>query len=380
MDNLDWGSRAVDRLAGFASFLHANGFSTGGGDSLQVLDVAQRLGVLDADHLRMGLQATLCSRADEWRRFPALFDAWFLPANRWQRPVRREAVGASPAGASAPRPQGPNTAKDDPGIRPPRVASQADSLASADFATLTAREHMADIEALIRAFARRLKPWRVRREAPAQRGRRLDLPATIRRSIESGGTPLELAWRDRRVVRPRLVLLIDVSRSMSDYSFFYLRLARAMAAELHDVHSFIFHTGLTGVSRALADPDPWRAQEKLHLLAQGWGGGTRIGDCLARFAADHAPRLLHSRSAVIVFSDGYDTGEPAVLAQAMARLRRRARRIVWLNPLASQAGYAPVSPGMQAAMPYLDLFAPAANLASLQATMPRVLDALRGGS
>jgi uncharacterized protein with von Willebrand factor type A (vWA) domain len=205
----------------------------------------------------------------------------------------------------------------------------------------------------------------------------LDLPSTIRRSVASGGTPFHLAWRDRRRVRPRLVLLIDVSRSMALYSFFYLRLARALSAAWADIHSFIFHTGVTAVSQALHDPDPWRAQERLHLIAQGFGGGTRIGESLAQFNREHAPRLVHSRTAVIVMSDGYDTGDPRVLSNALAQLKRRARRIVWLNPLCNQPGYAPVNQGMQAALPHLDLLAPGGDLASIRAVLPNLIDALK---
>jgi uncharacterized protein with von Willebrand factor type A (vWA) domain len=261
--------------------------------------------------------------------------------------------------------------------RPRDAASAEEALASADFRTLTAREHSVDIEALMRRFARRIRRLSVRRSVRAQHGRRLDLPATIRRSVASGGTPIHLAWRQRRRVQPRLVLLIDVSRSMSQTSFFYLRLARALAAERSDVHSFIFHTHTTAVSRALHDPDPWRAQEQLHFIAQGFGGGTRIGDSLAQFNREHAARLLHARSAVLIFSDGYDTGEPQRLADALAQLQRRARRVVWIHPLLDQPGFAPLSAGMQAALPHVDLLASGGSLRALADALPRVIDALR---
>jgi uncharacterized protein with von Willebrand factor type A (vWA) domain len=217
----------------------------------------------------------------------------------------------------------------------------------------------------------------LRREARFAHGRRLDLQGTIRRSVGSGGTPLRLAWKDRRRVRPRLILLVDVSRSMSLYSFFYLRLARALCHELTDVHCFIFHTRLTGVGEALRDPDPWRSQERLHLLAAGWAGGTRIGESLQSFNRDHGPRLVHSRTGVIIVSDGYDTGDPALLGDALAALRRRARRILWLNPLLRRADYTPESRGMQAALPHLDLFAPGADLASIEHILPTLIEALR---
>ena len=229
----------------------------------------------------------------------------------------------------------------------------------------------------MRRFARRLRRIELRRTACAPRGRRLDLPGTIRRSVERGGVPLSLAWRERRRVRPRLVLLLDVSRSMGAYSFFFLRLARALSGELADVHSYVFHTRLTGVSEALRDADPWRAQEKLHLLAAGWGGGTRIGECLADFRRERAPRLVHSRTAIVIVSDGYDTGEPALLAQTLAALRRRARRIVWIYPLATRPGWRPEARGMQAALPHVDLLAPGADLATLERVLPEVLAALR---
>ncbi len=368
-------ARAADRLAGFPTFLRANGFAVGGGDAVPVLQTAERVGVLDQDVLRWSLRALLCGRGEEWRRFDRLFDAWFLPANRWQKPERRDSAahglsGAQPGGGAS------GHADDDLAIHPRDAASRDEVLSSADFRALTEREHALDIEALMRRLARQLKHIRLRREARARHGRRLDLPGTIRRSVASGGTPLQLAWRDRRRVRPRIVLLIDVSRSMVLYSFFYLRLARALSAELGDVASFIFHTRVTAVSQALHDPDPWRAQERLHLIAQGWAGGTRIGESLMQFNREHAPRVVHARTVVIVMSDGYDTGEPALLSAALAQLKRRARRIVWLNPLMNQPGFAPVSQGMQAALPHLDLLAPGGDLASLRAVLPRLVDAL----
>ncbi|HEX6017844.1 MAG TPA: VWA domain-containing protein [Burkholderiaceae bacterium] len=369
-------ARAAERLAGFPSFLRANGFAAGGGDAVQVLRTAERVGVLDPQVLRLSLQALLCGRADEWRRFPGLFDAWFGQPNRWQRPERHEAEHAPSGAQPGGRGHGEDSEGRDDGARPRLAASREAALGSADFRTLTEREHTLDIEALMRRLARQLKAIELRRQQRARAGRQLDLRATIRRSVASGGTPLHLAWRDRRRVKPRLVLLIDVSRSMALVSFFHLRLARALAAVWADVHSFIFHTGITAVSQALHDPDPWRAQERLHWIAQGFGGGTRIGECLVRFNREHAPRLVHARTAVIVLSDGYDTGDPQLLSRSLAQLKRRARRIVWLNPLMNQPGYAPVSQGMQAALPHLDLLAPGGDLASLRAVLPQVIDAL----
>ena len=368
-------ARAAARLAGFPGFLRANGFGIGGGDSVQALHAADRSGLLDQDVLRWSMKALLCRRGDEWQRFDELFDAWFLPANRWQSPERRE---AGEGGQSDAHPGGPaqGEAADDKDIRPRRAASREEVLSSTDFSALAEREHALEIEALMRRFARQLKYIQLRREARARRGRRLDLQATIRRSVASGGTPFHLVWRNHRSVRPRLVLMIDVSRSMVLYSFFYLRLARALAGELVDVHSYIFHTRVTEVSQALHDPDPWRAQERLHLIAQGWAGGTRIGESLEQFNREQAPRVVHARTAVLILSDGYDTGEPRQLSDALAQLRRRARRLVWINPLGNRPGYAPICQGMQAALPHIDLLAPGGDLASLRAVLPDLIETL----
>jgi uncharacterized protein with von Willebrand factor type A (vWA) domain len=372
------GFRAVEHLAGFVGFLRNNGFAVGGGDAIEVLRTAGRVGMLDESVLRWSLQALLCGRSAEWRRFDELFAAWFLPAQEAWRPATRH---DSREHALA-RPFGAGTARSAPAERDDRgriaqLASDRETLGSTDFRAVTRRADLLALEELMRRFARRLKRVRLRREARARRGRRLDLPGTIRRSVASGGTPLRLSWRSQRRVRPRLLLLIDVSRSMSPYSFFYLRLARALSAELTDIRSFIFHTHLISVSDALAEPDPFRAQQRLQLIAQGWAGGTRIGESLAQFNSEHAPRCVHARTAVIIVSDGYDTGEPQRLAAALATLRRRARRIVWLNPLCGQEDFTPVSAGMQAALPYIDLLASGADLASLEATLPPILEALR---
>jgi uncharacterized protein with von Willebrand factor type A (vWA) domain len=368
------------RLTGFAGFLHANGYGVGGADSVRVLETTARTGILDQQILRWSLKALLCGRGDEWRRFDALFDAYFLPPNRkvFAESSVVSAGAGEPAGGGRNGSESASAAGDDPDAGAARHgASREESLASMDFRDLNQAEHARAIEALMRRFARRLKHLHLRREARFHHGRRLDLQGTIRRSVASGGTPLRLAWKERRRVRPRLVLLLDVSRSMSPYSFFYLRLARALCAELADVHCFIFHTRITGVGEALRDPDPWRSQERLHLLAAGWGGGTRIGECLRDFNRDHAARLVHSRTGVIVVSDGYDTGEPELLAEALAALRRRSRRMVWLNPLLNQPGFSPEGRGMRAAMPHLDLLAPGADLAGIERVLPRIIEALR---
>jgi uncharacterized protein with von Willebrand factor type A (vWA) domain len=327
----------------------------------------------------------LCTRAEDWTRFDDLFDSYWLPPNK-KALVETRAGGAglvaltdepgSQAGRAGPVLQRED-AEDDAGLPGDDTAkdgaSAAPSLENADFRSLTDRLQTYAIEGAIRAFARRLKRLRTRREQSRPSGTRIDLRRTLRASIGTGGSPQKLRFRAPRRVRPRLVLLLDVSRSMSLTSFFYLRVARALALELGDVHVFLYHTHLTHVSEALKDPDPWRAQERLQLLSAGWAGGTRIGECLAEFNRLHGGRLVHSRTAIIIASDGYDTGPAGVLGTEMEALGRRARRIIWLNPAKADPRYEPLARGMREALPHIDLLTAGNSLTALESALSELL-------
>jgi len=383
LEQSDVGTVLLTRIAGFTAFLHENGYGVSAADSVDIVDAASRTGVLDQPILRWNLKSLLCNRYEEWQRFDALFDAYFLPPNIKVFVSRDAAVGAPEVtttggdDGSRESPTTPENAVVDETKAARYGASREENLSSTDFSELNQADQARKVEALMRRLARRLKHLKLRREARSQRGRRLDLQSTIRQSVASGGTPLRLAWKTRRRVRSRLVLLLDVSRSMNAYSFFYLRLARALCNELADVHCFIFHTRITSVGEALRDPDPWRAQERLNVLAVGWAGGTRIGECLQDFNREQGARLVHSRTGVLIVSDGYDTGDTALLADALGTLRRRARRMVWFNPLLNQPDFTPVARGMRTAMPYLDLLAPGADLAAIERVLPQLIKSLR---
>lgn len=376
------------RYAGFAGWLRANGFSITTSEMAAAMEVAGRMGQLDSQLLRWSLRALLCSRAEEWRRFDTLFDTYFLRPNR-QALVQSQASGAGrmervrDAGLrddSEGTPLAPGGRGDDVpemGGAAARGMSAEASLAHADFRHLNQPDAMFAIDEAMRRFARRLRGIPTRRERSAVSGRVIDMASTIRRSVSRGGLPLDLAWRRRQRRRPRIVLLLDVSRSMSLYSFFFLRLARVLSERVSDVHCFIFHTQLVGIAQALRDPDPLRSQERLALLSAGWAGGTRIGESLDAFNRQYAGALLHSRTAVVIVSDGYDAGAPELLRQSLQKIRRRCRSVVWLNPLVGQPGFTLTSAGMAAALPYVDLLAGARDLASLQQALPQVLSVLQ---
>jgi uncharacterized protein len=374
------------RLTAFVSFLRENGFAVGIDDAALLVRAATHMGIVDKKLLRWSAKALLCRRASDGQRFDELFDAWFLPPNKRSYVESRSGgKGALDKSDSAYTSDDasdgmPAAANDDAsgvpeGSTTQHGATAAESLANADFRHLHQPDEMRALEDLMRRFARRLRKLELRREASGG-AIRIDMPGTARRSVSHGGEPIELAFRKRQRTQPRLVLLLDVSRSMNLYSFFFLRLARALQGVHIDTRVFIWHTCLSGVTDALRDPDPWRAQERLQMLSAGWAGGTRIGDCLADFERRHV-QLVHKRTAVVVVSDGYDTGSPETLAAVLQLLRRRARRVVWLNPLAGRADYSPLAGGMQAALPHIDLLLPAHNLASVERALTPLLRVLR---
>jgi uncharacterized protein len=216
---------------------------------------------------------------------------------------------------------------------------------------------------------------RVHVAVPLRRSRRLrpardgvpDLRRTLRRSFRTGGEPLERAWRTRRKRRRRLVLLLDVSGSMADYSRALVIFAHAALRADRSFEAFCFGTRLTRVTRALAGSDTNKALERAAAEVVDWDGGTRIGESLQRFLDDFGHGGMARGAVVVVCSDGLDVGDPELLGEQMARLSRLAHRIVWVNPLQEDPAYEPLARGMKAALPYVDVFASGHNLVSLEA-------------
>ena len=216
-------------------------------------------------------------------------------------------------------------------------------------------------ERLWREMLKRLK----RRRKQATRSGQVDLRRTIRGSLGQGGDPIQLYFRDSRPKKLRLVVLLDVSGSMDKYSFFLLRFVWALQSYFEEVESFIFSTHLRRITEMLKTGG---LEKTLHLLsnqADNWSSGTRIGDCLQDFNENYAKRLLSRSACVIILSDGLDTGESGKLNVEVQKIRRRTKRLIWLNPLKGMAGYAPEARGMKEALPHLDAFRSAHNLESL---------------
>ena len=370
------------RLAGFARILRDNGFRVGLAETRDALAVLASPPAVRASSLQSALRALFCATHSDWEKFDDVFDAF------WRGRDMRSARTLSGVNTAKAKAHAIGDAQQTEGLsgQPDRVqrgdaeasggqarregASRGENLAATDLRHITDPADIARAHELAARLARSMRARLVRREQVRRRGRRLDLRRTIHRNVSHGGTPIDLAWRRRKIKPLRLVILLDASGSMELYTAFFVRFLHGVVDAFREAEAFVFHTRLAHVSPSLRDRDVTRAVDKLALMAQGIGGGTRIGESLATFNRWHARRVINSRTAVMIVSDGYDTGEPERLGTEMRRLRQRCRRIVWLNPLIGWRDYSPQARGMQAALPYVDLFAPAHNLDSLAALEP----------
>jgi uncharacterized protein len=380
------GRNLREKLAGFVRTLRANGFTTGLAESADALAILASPRAARPSRLKPALRALFCATHSDWSRFDQIFDAHWLSEGRAR--TRVVASGARQDRAREQRLLEGGPPEETKGL-PDRVvrravdgdaagaergehegASGTERLGKTDMRHIVDPDEIAAAHALAVRLARRMRARLTRRHQARRRGTRLDFRRTIHRSVAQGGTPLNPVWRKRREKQLRLVVLLDASGSMNLYTAFFVRFLHGVVDAFREAEAFLFHTRLVHVSGALRDRDVSRAVERLSLMSEGIGGGTRIGESLATFNRWHAARVIHSRTAVIVVSDGYDIGPPERLAEEMARLRRRCRRIVWLNPLIGWRDYAPEARGMRAALPYVDLFAPAHNVESLAALEP----------
>ena len=363
------------------------------------VDFARALAIVDVgerEQVRAAGEAVFTRRRDDREVYDAVFDRfWRARRGGWvdeRLPVdqrRDEAAPPDDSPGDAPPTLGderltadqeragvpvPAESEDDSGLEDapdalaisPDAYSRLESLRHRDFDRMTPAE-LRDAERLVDVLEPRLERRRTRRYELHAHGRRLAPRAMFRRNLGYGGQLLTWVWR-RPIKRPRpLVVLCDISGSMERHSRLLLRFIQALAAASSvRTESFVFGTRLTRVTRILRDRDRDRALTKISDAVTDWAGGTRIGESFRDFNLRWARRTLRSSGVVIVVSDGWDRGDPRLVAVETARLRRNCHRLVWLNPLAGTPGYQPLAAGMKAAFPFVDDFLPAGTVASLE--------------
>jgi uncharacterized protein with von Willebrand factor type A (vWA) domain len=349
--------------------MRAGGAHVGIGDLLAAHRALAAVDASQREEAFYTLRAVLCSSHADMAVFAEAFALAFAapeeePRNELEQLGQIERAALPRMGIPAEVPA-PEEAEADV-VPAPAAWSEAELLHERDFAHYTDAER-ATARRLLARLARRSPQRLSRRTVPTRRRREVhDLRATVRLSLRHGGEFVERRYRAPALRPRRLVLVCDVSGSMAPYARMLLMYMQASVAARARVEAFVFGTRLTRVTRELAGRDPDRALRRAAEAVEDWSGGTRIGDAIATLNREHGRRIGRG-SVVVILSDGWDRGDPDVLSAEMARLRRCAQRVVWLNPLAADPRYEPLTRGMQAALPHVDHLIPGNSLASLEA-------------
>jgi len=391
------GRRLLREAVGFGRALRAAGLHI---DLGAAVDYARALPLVDMgsrEQVRAAGETVFVRRRDDRETYDIVFDRWWRARGRHagdfqapplERPDGAETEGDETAGETKPMAgdQSTSTRPDEWGVPVPSAGeddeqagdevdgvvvapdaySRGELLRHREFDRMTPAE-LRDAERLVDALIPRLEQRRTRRYELHSHGRRLAPRAMFRRNLGTGGQLMSWVWR-RQIKEPRsLVVLCDISGSMERHSRLLLRFVQALSAASEvRAESFVFGTRLTRVTRLLRDRDRDRALARVSDSVNDWAGGTRIGESFRTFNQRWARRSLRTSGVVIVVSDGWDRGDPALVASETARLRRNCHRLIWLNPLAGTPGYQPLAGGMRAAYPYIDDFLPAGTVASLE--------------
>ena len=366
-------------MLAFGGVLRASGLPVTTPELMDAVRALELVDLMDRDEVYRALRTVLVSRMEEQPAFDRCFEAfWRFQAEEGQgleglvsmvQPTlpENEHGGNPPEAGQEKQAQialddwEEGKEADDEPLEVPGLSNR-EVLMERDFSTFPA-EQLDEVARLTVLIAKRLARRMSRRRKPTRRGGIVDLRRSMRANLMKGEI-IELRRRSRRRRKVRLVLLCDVSGSMDLYSRFLLQFLYALQNLFGRVETFTFATRLTRVSDLLRGPSYKRALRRLTEV-RDWSGGTRIGEAIRDFNQEWG-RLVDRRTIVLILSDGWDTGEPDVLAQEMLTLKRRAGRVLWLNPLLGNPSYEPLTRGMAAALPLVDHFAAAHNLSSLR--------------
>jgi uncharacterized protein with von Willebrand factor type A (vWA) domain len=359
----------------FCRFARENGISAGPKETIDCIQAASAVIDLDKDAFRFALRAILSSSEEGWLLFDELFTLF------WGQPDPRSATSSKKADRRRSAPPGfrhgngsqtltglgDGSAPEREGVQKTfSGASALERLRKVDFSQIP-QSDLAELQQISLRLLRRMS-YRVARRLRARKSRNsIDLRRTIRRSIGRGGELIDLRYKGPKKERAQLVIFLDVSDSMNPYSFFLLKFAYVLGRYSKEVKTFIFSTMLVEISHLLRGRRVSEVFRALSEMTAGWSGGTRIGGSLEYFNRHHAPVLLSRRTVFMILSDGWDTGAPEELATELGKIRRRVNKLIWLNPLLGLEDYEPVTRGIRAALPLIDVFAPAHNLQSLLA-------------
>lgn len=355
----------------FSRFLRENGFEVGTLEGIDFLQAFQAQAPISFDEQQALCKAIFVKNRKNFLRFDELFTKYWKELSRAEdsktKDTAEESSKPTPSKQTAPTLSALKSwlyngkISDTEDIA---AYSAFEALGQKDFAQFSDTEHQ-ELRAIIRLIAQRLANKYSRRYQKSRRRKTLDLKNTMRTAFRQGGEIDRFLFREPKKRKVNIILLCDVSKSMELYSKFLIEFMYSFQQVVHALHTYVFSTRLISLSRLLKDSDFDKVLNHLGEQVPHWSGGTRIGASLEQFKTRYGHQL-NKDSIVIIMSDGWDTGDIALLEKTMAYIHRRSDRVIWLNPLAAQADYQPSTQGMQACLPYIDILTSAYNLDSLR--------------
>ncbi len=376
------------RMTGFVAHLRDNGLRLGVSETGVALEALTHINSANPSETRRALKTVFTGCAEEAAQFDGLFDSYWMNGGRVttrvmpkakpslnenvhsSRDAKADADTSGGAGDISAPDGGEGAAQSDGEGK--LVATDVSNLFKKDLRSIVRPEDIAEAEKVALRLGASLRDRRSRRRKAARKGDQIHFRKVMRQSLATGGEPIALPKRRRPDRTLRITAICDVSGSMTVYSQVFLAfLAGLMRADTR-ADAYLFHTRLVRITEALRDKDALRALSRLSLLADGYGGGSNIGGSLDRFSRTYGRRFVDNRTVVLILSDGYDTGSPEGISNALNRLKKRGCKIIWLNPLKGWDGYEPIANAMAQALPYLDLFRAANTLGDLASLEPEL--------
>jgi hypothetical protein len=375
------GGRLAENIMHFGRVLRAAGLPIGPGRVLDAIEAVHAVGIGDREDFYWALHAVFVNRRDQRDLFDQAFHVFWRNPKLLERmlstmlptidvpmseeeELSRRVAEAMNMGNEPGQGEGKEEEKEEIVFDAAMTFSDQELLQKQDFESMSADE-IRQARAIIARMRLPIMDVPTRRHRPDKQGARIDMRATLRKALRSGGRDIPLARRSRRRRHPPLVILCDISGSMSRYSRMLLHFMHALTNDRDRVHTFLFGTRLSNITRHLRYRDVDMALDKIGESVDDWSGGTRIGSCLAEFNRVWSRRVLAQGAVVLLITDGLDREGGEVLASAMERLHKSCRRLIWLNPLLRYDGFEPKSQGIKAILPHVDEFRTIHNLESL---------------
>jgi len=386
--NLNLGHYQVETLVhNFSQTLRRSGFLVGVKETSDAIKSLNSFDILNKEIFFSVLRSALVSDKNEWSKFTVYFDSFWkdhiasemkvtsnISKSKSEKPPVQQDTDSSQSKKKTLSDEVEDQSRDGEDMAGHSSnlsgASSAENLETIDINNITDPNDLEEILKLTDRLARNIRYKLSRRKVLSNKKKEIFIRKVLHKSVATGGVPINLFHKAPKKRPFKLVILLDVSGSMDNYSQFFMRFMYGLLGSFKKADAFIFHTKLVQITSLLQDRNPIKVMERMSLIAQGWSGGTKIGSAIELLNKEYSKGIITSRTMVIVVSDGYDTGEPELLASEMHRLKRKVKRIVWLNPMLGWERYEPTSAAMNATLPHIDLFASAHNLQSLAALEP----------